>query len=237
MTELDAPQEGYALERKLTCINVGSSTGQCTEDNEDPGANLLITFDRETIDEVAALNSFSNSKRGMGVEENSTFGSTEISASPIEENCLAALYRVPGIAVNVSSRASADLMLASKPATPHPPGFYSKGYVPQEVLYHVRKRWSILPHRFVWSITIAGHLLRIWRWSSTGCMVTEAILYEEDVTFVYIFLRAIAWEPYSRLGVDIGPGKTFSSSVEKTEDVMCKMDLMVERHATRRICK
>jgi hypothetical protein len=63
-------------------------------------------------------------------------------------------------------------------------------------------------------------------------MVTDAIRYEEDETFVYVFLRVIAWEPYSRLGIDIGPGKTFSSTVEKTEDMMDKMDLMIERYAT-----
>ena len=63
-------------------------------------------------------------------------------------------------------------------------------------------------------------------------MVADAIRYEEDATFVYIFLRAIAREPYSRLGIDIGPGNTFSNTVEKEEDMMDKMDLMIERYAT-----
>jgi hypothetical protein len=165
MTELDAPQDGYAPKRKLTCINIKRKrVGSPTKDNAEPEEDLLITFDRDTIDEIAALNSFSNTKRDMEVDENSTFGSIEDAASPINENYPTAIPRVPGIVVNVNRCASADLMLASKPSTSHLPGFYSKGQVPQDVLYHVQKRWSILPHRFVWSITIAGSLLRIWRW-------------------------------------------------------------------------
>ena len=85
MTELDAPQEGYAPEQKLTCINI-KRVGSPTKDNAEPEENLLITFDREIIDEIAALNSFSNTKRDMEVDGNSTFGSTEDAASPINEN-------------------------------------------------------------------------------------------------------------------------------------------------------
>jgi hypothetical protein len=63
-------------------------------------------------------------------------------------------------------------------------------------------------------------------------MVTDAIPYEEDATFVYMFLREIGRGPYSRLGVDIGPSQTFRSTVEKTPDVVEKMELMIERYAT-----
>jgi hypothetical protein len=83
---------------------------------------------------------------------------------------------------------------------------------------YVSAQWSELPYRFVWSITITGEILRIWRWSSSGVLVTEAIDYMNDATPVYHFIQAIGKGPYSRFGLDIGRGMTFSGVEKRKRD-------------------
>lgn len=76
--EFDAPQDSYAPERKPTCMNIRKFTGQRPNDNAESEADLLITFDSETMDEVATLNSFSGTNRGIEVDENGMFGSDKV---------------------------------------------------------------------------------------------------------------------------------------------------------------
>ena len=97
-------------------------------------------------------------------------------------------------------------------AKDEPPNKLSKlqlGLLLQAFRY-VTSQWPKRPYRWIWSITIAHSLLRIWRWSATGVLVTEAIHYLDDATPLYQFLQVIGRGPYSRLGLDIGHNMTFN---------------------------
>jgi Fungal protein kinase len=92
-------------------------------------------------------------------------------------------------------------------------------------------QWLALPYRFCWSISISGHLMRIWRWSATGAVVTEPIEYLEDAAIVAQFIQLVASGPYSRLGLDVGRGMTFSSMASTVETQRTRRALTVYTNA------
>jgi hypothetical protein len=82
----------------------------------------------------------------------------------------------------------------------------------QQLFGHVAYgQWPVLPYRFSWTISISDNVLRLWRWSTSGVIVTGPIYYQEDPTPIIQFARLIAAGPYSRLGLDVGVGMTFAS--------------------------
>ena len=88
--------------------------------------------------------------------------------------------------------------------------------------------WAELPYRYMWTITIAGDIMRFWRWSTTGVLVTEAIHYLDDATPVYQLLQAIGKGPCSRMGLDIGQGMTFRALHPGLKDVESKIATIIK---------
>lgn len=129
-------------------------------------------------------------------------------------------YSTPAINIEFKGDPSADCDFTAV-TDPHTDPESERGLQTQRQLGSVARKllsqafgyfvsqWFERPYRFMWSITIAGERLRIWRWSATDVLVTEVIDYIQDATPVYRFLSAIGNGPYSHLGVDIGPDMTF----------------------------
>lgn len=98
----------------------------------------------------------------------------------------------------------------------------------QMMRYAVLGQFGTLPYRHLFFVTITGRKLRIWKFSPTGCLVTDTIDYLNDVQckpFVR-FLHAIGSGPLSHLGVDVGPQMMFReiSDHPKSDKVQRRME-------------
>jgi hypothetical protein len=74
----------------------------------------------------------------------------------------------------------------------------------QSLRHVILGQFSSLPYRHVLHITITGSLLRIWKFSPTGCRVTAAIDYIKDPQPIVQFLMALKRSPVSGIGSDLG---------------------------------
>jgi hypothetical protein len=79
----------------------------------------------------------------------------------------------------------------------------------QTLRYVILGQFSSLPYRHVLHITITGFLLRIWKFSPTGCRVTTAINYIDDPEPIIRFLMALKRSPVAAIGSDIDVGGIF----------------------------
>lgn len=164
----------------------------------------------------------------------------------------AMFYSAPAVNIEFKGDISADcgFTLSTNAHTqsesttePKPLGAAARKLLSQAFGY-IYSQWFERPYRFVWSITIANRHLRIWRWSSTGVLTTEAIDYIEDATIVYQFLHAIGSGPYSRLGIDIGHNMTFGMAdgsqfdLRTIKDIVeCYKKKVTDNELSRNWCK
>jgi Fungal protein kinase len=180
-----APSDDYAPQKKLACIDIHAKRPKTEDLTGDPmrrAPDLCLTFD--TLDNYSPDKFFSGAVVAIEVK-------SDVNADPgfIARDAPGTLRSKQGRRAQAPTNAAAELLL--------------------QAFNYVSSQWAELPYRFLWSITIARDVLRIWRWSASGVMVTEAIDYIKDATPVYQFLQAIGKGPYSRLGLDIGLGRAF----------------------------
>jgi hypothetical protein len=133
-----------------------------------------------------------------------TFDSTSIEAgksTPCDQ---------PNVFIEVKFDINTDILIGSKGSGSNISNERKK-LMRQLFGYVAYGQWPSLTYRFSWTISTSGHALRLWRWSASGVIVTEPVYFLEDPTPIVQFVQLLASGPYSRLGIDIGRGMTFSS--------------------------
>jgi hypothetical protein len=116
----------------------------------------------------------------------------------------------PSVLIEVKLDPNTDILLNSK-GKGNTISKERKKLMRQLFGYVAYGQWPSLPYRFSWTISISGNTLRLWRWSASGVIVTEPVYFLVDPTPIVQFVQLLASGPYSRLGIDIGHGMTFSS--------------------------
>lgn len=233
----------YRPSSKLECLNMhkGNNAGMKAGLRGTMAPDLFITFDGHKVDipQAPVRNSalfLPNTSKGASFTNQTTTRyerrapkgklSTTASTSADKGKSVKTntnfvnLFDCIGISVEVKNENNYDLGLLS--STKDSQKFISsdrrKELLAQLFGYVEIAQWTALPCRFLWSITVTGTILRIWRWSSTGVVVTDPIKYQDDCTIVWQFLQAVGRGSYSSLGLDVGKGMTFSPIVEHQED-------------------
>lgn len=119
--------------------------------------------------------------------------------------------RLPGITIEALPDCHADLNVSvdTPYSTKSPRCQVMQRFMQRYGLVGLQQ-WAKLPHRFLFTITISGDLLRIWAMTTTGALVTEAIRYRKDASVIWRFLQVMRGGRHC-LGWEVGPGMLFRS--------------------------
>jgi len=205
--------EGHNHANILHCVNSSSKrprTVDLTENITSVAPDLCLSFDLdEHLEEYSPDDFFSHAAVPIEFKSSTTFD-PGFTATRIAEPSTGTKGKLGDLC-----KGATDLLL--------------------QMYNQVCAHWAELPYRFMWTITIAGDIMRFWRWSTTGVLVTEAIHYLDDATPVYQFLQAIGKGSHSRMGLDVGQGMTFRALHPGLEDVKSKVATIIKcyRNAVR----